>query len=126
MSLKNQLVLYFILGGILTLIEWAGFYFLAYLCGVHYILSNLLLFVLMIPLGMLVFKKAIFKTTKLKPRNELLLTYAINIVGIVLNTLILWILVEFFTLESLIAKIIASFLVAFYSFFARKKLIYSK
>lgn len=126
MSLKKQLVLYFILGGILTLIEWAGFYLLTYLCGVHYILSNLLLFVLMIPLGMLVFKKAIFKTTKLKARNELLLSYVINIIGIVLNTLILWILVEFFALESLIAKIIASFLVAFYSFFARKKLIYSR
>ena len=48
----------------------------------------------------------------------------INLLGLAINSLILWILVEFIGLESLFAKILTSFVVAFYSFFARKVLIY--
>ncbi len=108
----------------MTLAEWAGFWVLVYLCGVHYLLANALLFVLFVPLGMLIFKKAVFKRTALKVRTELALSFAINLFGLAINSLILWLLVEFAGLESLLAKILTSFLVAFYSFFARKWLIY--
>ncbi len=110
----------------MTLAEWAGFWVLVYLCGVHYLLANALLFVLFVPLGMLIFKKAVFKRTALKVRAELALSFAINLFGLAINSLILWLLVEFAGLESLLAKILTSFLVAFYSFFARKFLIYDR
>ena len=110
----------------MTLAEWLGFWVLVYLCGVHYLLANALLFVVFVPLGMLIFKKAVFKRTALKVRTELALSFAINLFGLAINSLILWLLVEFAALESLLAKILTSFLVAFYSFFARKRLIYDK
>ena len=81
---------------------------------------------LFVPLGMLIFKKAVFKRTALKMRTELALSFAINLFGLAINSLILWLLVEFAGLESLLAKILTSFLVAFYSFFARKWLIYDR
>ena len=110
----------------MTLAEWLGFWVLVYLCGVHYLLANALLFVVFVPLGMLIFKKAVFKHTALKVRTELALSFAINLFGLAINSLILWLLVEFAALESLLAKILTSFLVAFYSFFARKWLIYDR
>ena len=110
----------------MTLAEWLGFWVLVYLCGVHYLLANALLFVVFVPLGMLIFKKAVFKRTALKVRTELALSFAINLFGLAINSLILWLLVEFAALESLLAKILTSFLVAFYSFFARKWLIYDR
>ena len=119
-------MLYFVLGGLMTLAEWLGFWLLVYVCGVHYLVANALLFVLFVPLGMLIFKRAVFKSTRLKMRAELALSFIINLFGLAINSLILWLLVEFAGLESLLAKILTSFLVAFYSFFARKILIYDK
>ena len=125
-QLSKQLVLYFILGGLLTCAEWAGFWVLVYVCGVHYLIANVLLFVIFVPLGMIVFKKGVFKHTRLSARAELALSFMINLLGLLVNSLILWILVEFVGFESLLAKILTSFLVAFYSFFARKVLIYGE
>ena len=119
-------MIYFIAGGLMTLAEWLGFWVLVYVCGVHYLVANALLFVVFVPLGMLIFKKAVFKHTALKVRTELALSFAINLFGLAINSLILWLLVEFAALESLLAKILTSFLVAFYSFFARKWLIYDR
>lgn len=125
-TLFHQLVLYFVLGGLMTIAEWLGFWLLVYVCGVHYLVANALLFVAFVPLGMLIFKRAVFKSTRLKMRAELALSFAINLFGLAINSLILWLLVEFAGLESIIAKILTSFLVAFYSFFARKIFIYDK
>lgn len=123
-QLSKQLTLYFVLGGLLTCVEWLGFWVLVYVCGVHYLIANALLFFIFVPLGMVVFRKAVFKKNKRK--NELIKTFVVNATGLLINSLILWVLVEFISLESLVAKIITSFLVAFYSFFARKIFIYDE
>ena len=125
-QLSKQLALYFILGGLLTCAEWVGFWVLVYVCGVHYLIANALLFIAFVPLGMVVFRKGVFKRTRLNAKAELALSFMINLLGLAINSLILWILVEFAGLESLIAKILTSFVVAFYSFFARKILIYGE
>ena len=123
-STKKQFLLYLILGGILTLCEWAGFYALVYVAKVQYLLSSVLMFVVISALGLVVYKRAIFGASHLSAKAEVSAVYAINIAGLAINSLILWVLVEFIGLESLLGKIIASFLVAFYSFFARKIWVY--
>ena len=123
-STQKQFLLYLILGGLLTLCEWVGFYALAYVAKVHYLLSSVIMFVLISALGLVVYKKAIFGASHLSAKGEVSAVYAINITGLAINSLILWVLVEFAGLESLLGKVIASFLVAFYSFFARKRFVY--
>lgn len=117
-------MLYLILGGILTLIEWLCFYALTFMIGIHYLISSLAVFVAISALGIVVYKKAIFGASHLSARREIIAIYAINILGIALNSLVLWLCVEFVGVNAMVGKIIASFLVAFYSFFMRKKFIY--
>lgn len=123
-STQRQFLLYLILGGILTLIEWLCFYVLTFMLGIHYLISSVAVFVAISALGIIVYKKAIFGQSHLSPKREIIAIYAINILGIALNSLILWLCVEFVGLNAMVGKIIASFLVAFYSFFMRKKFIY--
>lgn len=117
-------MLYLILGGILTLIEWLCFYMLTFMLGIHYLISSLAVFVAISALGIIVYKKAIFGASHLSAKREIIAIYAINILGIALNSLVLWLCVEFVGVNAMVGKIIASFLVAFYSFFMRKKFIY--
>ena len=123
-STKRQFLLYLILGGVLTLFEWLGFYALTFICGVHYLISSVLMFVAISALGIVVYKRAIFGASHLSAGREIIAIYAINILGITLNSIILWLCVEFMGLNAMLGKIVASFLVAFYSFFARKKFVY--
>ena len=121
---QRQFALYLVLGSVLTLCEWVGFYALVYECKVHYIIASVIMFMIISALGLVVYKRAIFGASHLSAGREVAAIYAINIAGLALNSLILWILVEFVGLESLLGKIIASFLVAFYSFFVRKIWVY--
>ena len=123
-STQKQFILYLILGGILTLCEWVGFYALTFIAQIHYLISSVIMFVAISLLGLVVYKRAIFGRSHLSLGCEISAIYAINIFGIALNSLILWICVEFFGANAMIGKIIASFLVAFYSFFARKQFVY--
>lgn len=123
-STQRQFLLYLILGGILTLIEWLCFYVLTFMFGIHYLISSFAVFVAISALGIVVYKKAIFGQSHLDSKREIIAIYAINILGIALNSAILWLCVEFIAINAMAGKIIASFLVAFYSFFMRKKFIY--
>lgn len=121
---QKQFLLYLVLGGLLTLCEWIGFYALVYIAKVHYLLSSVIMFVVISALGLVVYKRAIFGASHLSAKAEVSVIYAINIAGLGVNSFILWFLVEIVGLESLLGKIIASFLTAFYSFFARKIWVY--
>ncbi|MGX3043840.1 GtrA family protein [Helicobacter sp. T3_23-1056] len=123
-STKRQFALYLILGGILTLCEWAGFYALTFIAQIHYLISSIIMFVAISLLGLFLYKRAIFGRSHLSLGREISAIYAINIFGIALNSVILWLCVEFFGANAMLGKIIASFLVAFYSFFARKRFVY--
>ena len=124
-SLK-QLTLFFCIGGGITLAELAGFYILYKFFGVHYILASLIMFVLASGVGVWLYRRFVFGETHLHRCLEVGLTYLINTIGIGLNSLILWLCVEFLGFEAIVAKILASLLVAFYGFYARKIVIYRK
>ena len=122
----NQLILFFCIGGGITLLELLGFYILYKIFGVHYILASLIMFVLASGIGVWLYRRFVFGETHLHSSLEVGLTYLINTIGIGLNTLILWLCVEFLGFEAIVAKILASLLVAFYGFYARKLVIYRK
>lgn len=124
-SLK-QIALFFCIGGGISLAELLGFFILYKFCGIHYILASLLMFVIASAVGVWLYRHFVFGETHLHSDVEIGLTYLINTIGIGLNTIILWLCVEFLGFEAIAAKILASILVAFYGFYARKILIYKR
>ena len=122
----KQLILYFFIGGLITLFELAGFYVMYKFLGLHYILASLAMFVLASWVGIMLYRHFIFGASHLRSSLEVGATYLINTIGIGINTLILWLLVEFAGLEAIYAKVVASLLVAFYGFYARKIFIYKR
>lgn len=124
MNTSKQLVLFFILGGILTLAEWSVFYILVYSIEIGYIISSIITFLLFTLIGLYVYKKLIFKQTQCNTTSEILKTYLINMLTLLIHILVLDFSIRAFKLEALEGKIIASFVSAFLGFFARKKWIY--
>lgn len=118
----SNFVKFFILGGILSLAELLVFYLFVEL-GVFYVTSNVICFVLFSFIGVFIYKHFIFKGSTKKLREEIFLTYLINIVGLIINTLFLMLFIHI-GLDVLISKILATFISAIYGYFGRKIFIY--
>lgn len=125
--IKNflQLFLYLVVGGLATLVEWGAFYIFDSVFSIHYMIATALAFVLSTfanwAFGRLIlFREKMGQSTIL----ELLKIYAVSVIGLLMNLLIMFIAVEKIGLNEMISKIIATCLVFVWNFLIRKLVIY--
>ena len=127
MQLKNttrQILLYLIVGAFATIVEWAVFYILDFRCGMHYTMSVALAFILSTFANWTFGRLILFHRTSTGLSKELTSIYLTSIVGLLLNLLIMFILIEKIQLNEMISKIISTGLVFFWNFLIRKLVIY--
>lgn len=122
MEAFKQFALYLVVGGIATVVEWACFWVLNH--WMHYTLATALAFVVSTFANWLAGRLLVFKKSDQSLLAELAQIYGTSIVGLLMNLAIMWIAVEQFGVQEMIAKIIATGIVFFWNFFVRKLLIY--
>ena len=119
----RQFVLYLIVGGIATIVEWVIFYILNKFGHVHYMGATALAFVVSTFANWLFGRLLLFQERE-NVWKELLKIYATSIIGLILNLLLMWLAVEIFTLPEMLSKMIATAIVFLWNFFIRKFVIY--
>ncbi len=125
----KQFLIYLIVGALATVVEWVVFYALNHLQIMHYLLSVTIAYVISTFANWL-FGKALLFHEKQNIWRELGKIYATSVVGLLLNWLIMWFLVDclgmfgFPVISEMIAKIIATAVVFFWNFIIRKFVIY--
>lgn len=120
-SLK-QLCLYLIVGGIATVVEWVCFWIFNH--PMHYLAATALAFMISTFSNWAAGRLIMFKGDNRHLLKELLQIYATSVAGLIFNLAIMWAAVEHFNCPEMVAKIIATGIVFFWNFFARKLLIY--
>lgn len=121
----KQFMLYLIVGGGATIVEWIAFYLFFYngFVKIHYMVSTSLAFILSTyanwALGRLIMFKASQNTWK-----EIAKIYLTSIAGLLMNLIIMWIAVRKMGCNEMLAKIVATGIVFFWNFLIRKFLIY--
>lgn len=123
----KELFLYLIVGGLATIVEWAGFWVLSNLLHVQYLLATALAFAVSTFANWVFGRLLVFKDPGDQSlARELASIYLASIVGLLLNLLIMYVLVQLFTVDKMLSKMIATVLVFAYNFLVRKLLIYKK
>ena len=122
MEAFKQFALYLVVGGIATVVEWACFWVFNH--WMHYTLATALAFVVSTFANWLAGRLLVFKKSAQSLLAELAQIYGTSIVGLLMNLAIMWVAVEQFGVQEMIAKIIATGIVFFWNFFVRKLLIY--
>ena len=92
----------------------------------HYTLATALAFVVSTFANWLAGRLLVFKKSDQSLLAELAQIYGTSIVGLLMNLGIMWVAVEQFGVQEMIAKIIATGIVFFWNFFIRKLLIYKE
>ena len=118
---------YLIVGGLATIVEWAGFWLFSEKLSIEYLLATALAFAISTFANWLFGRLLVFRGKQQQSLlREILSVYLASIVGLLLNLLILFLLVQLLSVEKMYAKIAATVLVFAYNYLVRKLVIYRK
>lgn len=125
--LRSDLFLYLIVGALATIVEWSGFWIFFDMLQIQYLLATALAFVFSTFANWLLGRILVFRGKQNQSLlKELLSIYLTSIGGLLLNLSIMYVMVDFCSIQEMIAKITATVLVFSYNYLIRKKLIYKK
>ena len=130
MKLKQtffQLLLYLIVGGLATLVEWGAFFVLNTPLSLHYAAATALAFIASTFANWLLGRLILFRSaqkSKAATAKELLKIYAVSVAGFVMNLAIMFVAVEKCAISEMSAKILATGIVFAWNFLIRKLVIY--
>ena len=118
---------YLIVGGLATIVEWAGFWLFSEKIGIAYLLATTFAFAVSTFANWLFGRLLVFRGKQAQSLlREILSVYLASIVGLLLNLLIMFLLVQLLSVEKMYAKIAATVLVFAYNYLVRKLVIYRK
>lgn len=128
MKLSKNLVLqvlkFGIVGVVSFAIDYSILYFMTEGLDINYLVSNFFSFTISLIINYyLSIKYVFFQSENKNKKNEFIIYFIINIVGLGLNQVIMWLCVQFFELYYLLAKVCATGIVMIYNFISRKILI---
>ena len=116
-----QFLKYSIVGFIAAVVNISMLYVFTDMCKINYIISNVIAFILGLITNYILSKKMVFKNEEIKNGKLEFLIYAIiGVIGLILDTLILFLLVSKFKMYYMLGKIISTFIVFIWNFGARK------
>lgn len=119
----KQFMLYLIVGGGATIVEWIAFYLFDQRLNIHYMVATSLAFILSTFANWVLGRLIMFKSSK-STWKELVQIYLVSIAGLLMNLIIMWIAITKLGFNNMFSKIAATGIVFFWNFIIRKLLIY--
>ena len=104
-DLFRKFRLYFAVGGICALLDWALFALFLYGADLHYLISATISFIIATGVNYILSVKYVFKTGRRSRGEQFVLIYFVSAVGILINLAVLSGLIEFVGLHPMVAKL---------------------
>lgn len=122
-----QLFRYTFVGGFAFLVDFSILFVLTEYFHIHYLLSAAISFIFGLVINYFLSVKWVFNNRVINNRLlEFLFFALIGLIGLGLNELFLWFFTDFLLIYYLLSKIITTFIVYFWNFFARKIMLFNK
>ena len=118
-----QFFRYLFVGGIAAVVNIGMLYVFTDVFHLHYILSNVFAFTLGLIVNYLLSKKFVFQdNVSINKAKEFLIYAIIGVIGLGLDTLLIWLFTDIGSIYYMISKLISTMLVLIWNFGARKLL----
>lgn len=120
-KLIAQLMKFVVVGGLSFVLDFIIYYVLTNFLSVYYLVAGLFSFSLSLIFNYLMSMKFVFKSKDdLKKTHEFAIFVVLSVMGLGLNLLSLYILVDVFKMNDLIAKVFVAGIVMIFNFVTRK------
>lgn len=117
-------IMYIICAGIATIVDVGSLYYLTAIIGIHYLWSAAIAYSLGMATNYTLNKVFSFKNKSKKIARQFMLFAIVAIIGLLLNQIIMWLLVEYGGLYFMTAKMISICIVVLWSYYGHKKLTF--
>ena len=123
-----QFFRYLFIGGIATIVDWSILFILTEFIFIHYLLSAIIAFIAGLIINFILSKLFVFKSNEVSMNLTIEFTIysIIGIVGLSITELIIFIFTNYIELYYMLSKMIATIIVLFWNYIARKLIIYKK
>ena len=119
-KLFKQLLKFGVVGGTAFIIDYGVFTLLSQIFHVHYLVASILSFSVSVIYNYILSIKWVFDVTKKQTTKDFIVFIVLSVIGLGLNSLVMYISVDLIKIHELIAKIIATAIVMVYNFISRK------
>lgn len=119
-KLFRQLFKFGIVGTIAFAIDYGIFTLLTQVINMHYLISSIISFSISVIFNYIMSVKWVFDITKKQTAKEFIIFILLSVVGLIINSIVLYILVEKASIHELISKVIATIIVMIFNFITRK------
>lgn len=122
---KYKIIRYFFVGGMAAVVDITLFAIFAKFLSYNYLVVAFFSFIIATLINYLISIRIVFVSgTRHGKKKEVSLVYLVSGVGLLLNLLILYILISLLGVEKISSKVIATGLVFFWNYYARKYFIF--
>lgn len=122
----KQIICYLCVGAGATLVEWVVFYFMTQVWTIHYAFATTLAFVLSTFANWFFGRIILFRASDSGLFQELIRIYLASVIGLILNLIIMFVMVDKLSCDEMLSKITATGLVFFWNYGVRRLFIYKK
>lgn len=120
-----QFFLYLFVGGSCSVCDVGGFYLL-HVLGIPLLIASATSFTIATVINYFLSFFFVFERGRFTMRQEFVRVFAVSLVGLGLNTLIVYFFVSLFSINAVIAKTLAIPIVLFWNFMGRRLLVFHK
>lgn len=120
-KLIAQFMKFGVVGVIAFIIDFGVMVFLTEVFAVPYLISTTIAFTVSVIFNYVASMRYVFvRKDDMSRRREFIIFVLLSVIGLVLNDVFMWLLVDFFFIDYRISKIITTVLVAIWNFLSRK------
>ena len=120
-KLLMQIIKFVIVGGIATIIDFVIFFLLHEILKINTLISNITSFSISVIYNYIASVKWVFDVDKDKNKKEQFIIFIVlSIIGLIINTIIVYICIDVIKMYSIIGKILATAIVMVFNFVTRK------
>ena len=119
-KLLMQILKFGVVGGTAFIIDYGIFTILSQLLGIHYLIASIISFSISVIYNYILSIKWVFDVSKKQTSKEFIIFIILSVIGLGLNSLIMYVSVDLMHIHEMISKIIATAIVMVYNFITRK------
>ena len=121
--LIKQLLKFGIVGGIAFIIDYGVYTILFQIFHLYYVIASIISFTISFLFNYILSIKWVFVAKNKQTTKDFIIFLLLSLIGLLINSIILYISVEYIHINEMISKIIATFIVMIYNFITRKLII---
>lgn len=119
-KLLNQILKFGLVGGTAFVIDYVLLYFCTEFLHIHYLISSIISFTVSVIFNYILSIKWIFDVKKKQDVKDFVIFIILSVIGLGINSLIMYVMVEKFGVYYMFSKIVSTAVVMVYNFITRK------